>query len=157
MKTSNFLISCNTLDELKQLYKTLAKQFHPDKGGNLIDMQNLNAEYDFMLAKILKASSFTEEQINDEFNIAQVYKEKIEALSNLDGIVIELAGTWLWVSGETRPVKDILKTNGFFWAKNKEQWFFRPEGQKSFNRKAFSMDQIRNKYGSKVMNKTCLS
>lgn len=35
-----------TLDELKKEYKKLARQHHPDMGGNLEDMQKINAEFD---------------------------------------------------------------------------------------------------------------
>ena len=34
-----------TLEELKKQYKRLAMQHHPDIGGNVRDMQEINAEY----------------------------------------------------------------------------------------------------------------
>ena len=33
---------------------------------------------------------------------------------------IELIGTWLWVTGKTQPIKDMLKEKGFHWASRKE-------------------------------------
>lgn len=41
---------CSTLDQAKQLYKTLAMLHHPDRGGNLQDMQEINAEMDYIKA-----------------------------------------------------------------------------------------------------------
>ena len=43
----------NTLDELRKHYKELLKKFHPDNGGNVDDMQEINSEYD-RLFKVLK-------------------------------------------------------------------------------------------------------
>ena len=38
--------TCSTLDEVKRLYKTLSMLHHPDLGGNLRDMQEINVEFD---------------------------------------------------------------------------------------------------------------
>ncbi len=43
----------NTLDELRKHYKELLKKFHPDNGGNVADVQEINSEYD-RLFKVLK-------------------------------------------------------------------------------------------------------
>lgn len=47
--------NANTLEELRKQYKELLKIHHPDNGGNVSDMQEINAEYD-RLFKILKES-----------------------------------------------------------------------------------------------------
>lgn len=42
--------SVRSVDEAKRLYRELAKRYHPDKqGGDLIKMQEINAEYDITL------------------------------------------------------------------------------------------------------------
>ena len=43
----------NTLEKLRKQYKELIKIHHPDNGGNVSDIQEVNAEYD-KLFKILK-------------------------------------------------------------------------------------------------------
>ena len=43
----------NTLEELRKQYRDLLKIHHPDNGGNVSDMQEINAEYD-KLFKTLK-------------------------------------------------------------------------------------------------------
>lgn len=40
--------TCATFEEVKKLYKTLVMQHHPDKGGSLQDMQEINVEYDML-------------------------------------------------------------------------------------------------------------
>lgn len=38
-------------------------------------------------------------------------------------IEIELVGSWIWVSGNTYPVKEQLKEAGIFWAGKKKKWY----------------------------------
>ena len=35
-------------DDIKKAYRTLANKHHPDKGGNLKTMQEINVEYDML-------------------------------------------------------------------------------------------------------------
>jgi hypothetical protein len=42
--------SCSNASELKSLYRTLSKQYHPDLGGSTALMQELNAAYDSAVA-----------------------------------------------------------------------------------------------------------
>lgn len=147
-----FFSDCKTLDEVKQLYKTLAKQHHPDKGGDLETMKQINAEYDFVSVRLLKGMDIKEEERTRQTAFSQTYKEKINAIIHLEGVIVELSGSWIWVTGNTRPIKDKLKEAGFFWAKNKCAWFWRPEDQKCNNRKPLTMEEIRRKYGSERIN-----
>ena len=41
-----------TLEDLKKQYKKLVFKHHPDKGGKTADMQEINAEYDALFAKL---------------------------------------------------------------------------------------------------------
>jgi DnaJ-class molecular chaperone len=36
---------CTTIEEVKAHYKKLAKQYHPDMGGDTATMQAINREY----------------------------------------------------------------------------------------------------------------
>lgn len=38
--------ACATWEHVRELYKVLSKQHHPDRGGDLRTMQEINAEYD---------------------------------------------------------------------------------------------------------------
>jgi curved DNA-binding protein CbpA len=147
MKTLYFS-ECKNLDEVKQLYKSLAKIHHPDKGGDLETMKLINVEYDFVSERLLKGMGLNEEDRKNQSAFSKEYREKVNGIIHLEGIVVELSGTWIWVTGNTQPVKEILKLTGFFWAKNKGAWFWRPEAEKCKNTKPISLDQIRAKYGS---------
>lgn len=66
----------------------------------------------------------------------------------LEGIALEVCGAWLWVSGNTKPHKEVFKKAGFFWASKKMQWYFRTPEYQSHSRGNWSMDDIRACHGS---------
>jgi hypothetical protein len=145
---TNFFNGCSTLEEVKKRYRDLAKHFHPDKGGDLVTMQKINAEYD----RIINSSRFefkNEEEKQENF----IYKDLINQLITLDGLIIEIIFRWVWVSGNTKTHKEELKKLGFFWSKDKQMWYWRPAGwSKVFHRsKPMAMDEIRARYGSQKM------
>lgn len=41
-----YFTNCQTLDELKKVYKHFAQKHHPDVGGDTATMQAINAEYE---------------------------------------------------------------------------------------------------------------
>lgn len=96
----------------------------------------------------------------EKINASELYNEILKAespddaadvakLLNSDGkLEIEICGTWVWVSGDTKPVKEGLKAAGFRWAPKKMKWYWKPAGQRSFGRGKWSMDEIREFHGS---------
>ncbi|PWG80790.1 molecular chaperone DnaJ [Pararcticibacter amylolyticus] len=143
---------CKTLDEVKSAYKKLAKQHHPDLGGDTLTMQEINKEYAFASAKVIKGANLSEEETENEILSSEAYRKAIEAIIHLDGITIELVGWWIWVTGMTRPVKQTLKQAGFFFAPKKLAWYFRTAEYKVNKGGKKSLDEIRAKYGSEVLN-----
>lgn len=139
--------NCTTLDQVKQLYRELAKTFHPDRGGDTATMQKINNEYSDAIAAISKGQNLSTEETESEILQAEAYREAINKVVNLAGINIEVVGRWIWITGNTYPVKDYIKTAGFFFASKKVAWYFRTDEYKCGNGKK-SLDQIRTKYGS---------
>ena len=128
-------------------YRRAAMKYHPDRGGSLQMMQAVNEALETLQAALDQGQTFepneTQSDYGDELNAA------IRAIIDLPGIVIEICGSWVWVSGDTRPHKDVIKAAGFKWAPKKAMWHFRPAEYKShFSRGRMDMDDIRNKYGS---------
>lgn len=143
--------NCKTLNEVKAEYKKLAKQFHPDLAGydTTSIMQAINSEYAFIIAKLAKGdTNLNEEQVENEIPNAEAYKNAVNAAINLNGITIELCGGWLWIGGNTYPVRAALKEAGFMFASAKKMWYFRSPEYATCNRKKMDIDQIRTKYGS---------
>lgn len=156
----NFFAECETLEQVKTLYRTLAKQYHPDKGGDLATMQAINNQYTKAIATIARGGKFTDEEAEAEILKAEAYQQAVNKVSHLEGVKIELVGSWIWVTGNTKPYADILKSEPakFRWAKKKTDfsaWFFRTDEYKTSNKgQKMTLDQIRNKYGSLQINRS---
>jgi hypothetical protein len=41
--------------------------------------------------------------------VSEEYKQVIEQLINIAGIIIEIVGNWIWVTGNTYPVRKQLE------------------------------------------------
>ncbi len=124
---NKYFENIRTLEELRKQYKELLKLHHPDNGGNLEVMQEINAEYN-RLFKILKDqhennccsdnASAGNNYSNMKYDFAEDEKlrEMLNKIIHFDGIDIELVGAWIWVSGNTYACKKELKEFGFKWA-----------------------------------------
>ncbi|OFX58741.1 MAG: hypothetical protein A2046_17150 [Bacteroidetes bacterium GWA2_30_7] len=147
MKT-NYFKGCNTLEDVKRRYKELAMLHHPDRGGETATMQQINAEYEY----IIKNQLYSFENLTDEEQQDFIkYPEIINQIIGLEGIIIELIGDWIWISGNTYPHRKILKQIGFYFASKKVMWYFRPADYKSSNKSPKTIDSIRSKYGSDII------
>jgi hypothetical protein len=143
--------NCRTLDEVKAMYKQLAKEFHPDCGGDTATMQAINVEYAYACANVLKGENLSQEDTEEATRMSEEYRAVIEQLMPLTGILIEVVGNWIWVTGDTKPVKQQLKDAGLFFASKKVAWYYRSEEFKTTGSKK-SLDEIRAKYGSETVN-----
>lgn len=149
-KTGNFfqINSNTTLDDLKKQYYKLAKKYHPDRGGSHEDFLNLSNEYAYWSDRILSGSNFDQEQKNTDYNINELYKEIIDQIISIEGINIEIIGTWIWISGNTYPVREDIKETGFKWHRAKKMWYWHAGEYNRFKSKEMDIDEIRRKYGS---------
>lgn len=75
----------------------------------------------------------------------------IDTLEGVEGISLEICGSWLWIDGDTKPVKELIKSVGGRFAGKKKKWYVRPDGAKWFHRKEQDMERIREGYGSIVV------
>ena len=142
-----YFSNCQTLQEAKELYRTLAIKNHPDKGGDTATMQEINAEFAYCCKNELFGSN---SNFNSYYNVEQ-FQDVINKIAHLDNIIIEVCGLWLWVSGDTRKHKETLKAAGCRWASKKMLWYWRPEQQNFKRTKSLDMFQIRLKYGSTII------
>nr|MDT2066884.1 molecular chaperone DnaJ [Enterococcus faecalis] len=78
------------------------------------------------------------------------FKDIINKLFNLkmDGVAIEVVGTFIWLTGNTKPYKDDIKALEFRYSPKKYAWYKAPSDYKKRSRKNYDMDTIRGMYGS---------
>lgn len=149
MKTTTFFSNCKTINEVKKVYKELAMEHHPDRGGSTEVMQAINAEYHSIIRDPFFNFANQTEEVKMDF---AEFPEVIAKVINFD-VRTELCGSWLWISGNTFVYRKELKAAGFFFAPKKSMWYWRPKQFKSSNRSAKTMDYIRARYGSDVIPK----
>jgi len=143
-----FLKNVTTRYELKKAYKELARQLHPDFGGTTENMIQLNNEFEYLFTRLE-----TTKQENASNEIASDYMEKIQDLLHVPGIEIELIGNWLWITGDTKPVKDTLKAAGFKYSGKKVAWYWYPGKYRKRSKRKLSLEEIRSLYGSQAIDK----
>jgi len=140
--------SCQSIEDVKHLYKQLAKQHHPDMGGRTETMQEINSEYSYVIAKLLKGSNLTVEEMESSILSSQNYRNAIDAIIGFVNITIELVGTWIWVTGKTYPYKNYLKENGFCYSHPKKAWYYRSEEFKAKFSSKMELSALKRIYGS---------
>jgi hypothetical protein len=140
---------CTNIDDIKNIYRKLVKQYHPDINKNVDDsiIKEINSQYDRAI-KDLKDKKSTKKADSQVYE-AEIFKDIVTQLIKFNDIEIEICNWYIWLSGNTRPIKDLLKSLKFRWAARKKQWYYRPDWCFSRNRKEWSMEQIRSTYGSK--------
>lgn len=136
---------------IKEAYRRASMKFHPDRnpaGHKMMQMVNLAFEAIKDYCGLALEPSKTINSIKADLS---KYGENLcEALNKIInfGLNIEVCGAWVWVDGNTKPYKDVLKENGFKWAPKKTRWYYRPSDFKSRSNGSWSMSKIREFYGS---------
>ena len=147
-----YFSNVRTLDELKAEYRRLVMIHHPDRGGDLRTMQEINAEHDRIFEE-LKARHNEAHPDRQTTETAEEFRDILTKLLKLDGLTVELCGSWLWIGGETYRHKAELKALACRWSNNKKLWYWRhEESARPWHRGTATISQIRAKYGSQVFN-----
>ena len=152
----NYFSNTESIADLKNKYKKLAFKHHPDRGGNTETMQKINAEYDLKLKELINKSDDSQYKNTSSSNsfwdskeehseVEIKVKEALDMIIHLEGLEIEIIGVWIWVEGNTKPHKEVLKKAGFKWNMTLVKWFF--AGKKSNGKGNMSIDKMREKYG----------
>ena len=131
--------TASSIEEAKAVFKKLAKVCHPDVGGSNEAFKMLNKIYNHIIENEIYFSNDTKFDIELEKIITQIL--------HFEDINIEIIGKWIWVSGETKAIKETLKSLGFKWAKKKMMWYFGELAPVTRGGKK-EIEEIRATYGS---------
>lgn len=153
---SKYFSNCATNEELKKAFKEWCKKLHPDNGGDVEEFKQMKAEFEQMFDKVgnvfrnKQGETYTKANYHET---AKEYMDIIEKIINYKGCIIELIGTWLWVSGNTRDYKDALKSLGFKYQAKKTAWYMTKDEMtyKKKHKSNYTMNDIRAMWGSEII------
>ncbi len=129
------------------VYRQAALKFHPDRNPAGAEMMKIiNVAY--YVLQNYEGEIETEDAAGEAGNYPDAVNDALNAIIGLDGLDIEICGAWVWVDVETYRHRAALKEAGLRFASKKKRWYFRPENWRSSSRGQYSMDDIREKYGS---------
>jgi hypothetical protein len=138
----------NNKEDLQSAWRLLAKKYHPDINPDGLEiMKAVNAAYNLLMENINKWSirSFTDDgSPSIDEALAAIYAK----IRHLPDISLEVCGSWLWVTGNTYPVREPIKAAGLKFSSNKKAWYWHPEGYRKRSKKSFNMDEVRTMWGS---------
>tara|TARA_R110001592_G_scaffold49685_1_gene154644 strand:- start:1915 stop:2403 length:489 start_codon:yes stop_codon:yes gene_type:complete len=134
--------------DTKTAYHAACKKYHPDINPVGEEMMKIiNDAYDAL-------KEYAGEMKSEQTDYGDMLNDALNTISGLPALVIEICGSWVWITGETREHKDMLKEAGFKWAAKKKAWYFRPEEFSSRSKGTKSLEEIRAKYGSQKPHRT---
>lgn len=142
------------LENLKNQFRRLVMELHPDKGGSQTDFIQMYEEFERLKIRLE----------NGQMNSNKEFKQTAEDIYNLirkfDKLVnvrIEFVGNWVWLTdeeqGATYQQREEIKSirlkgyNTARFARKKGAWYFSPEGYRKKSKKSFSLDEIKNNFG----------
>ena len=144
---------CTTIEEVKTRFRDLAKRLHPDAGGDAAEFRDMMDEYQIAFERYKTVHRAMDGKTYEKATTetADQFADIINGMMGFDGITVEIIGSWVWVSGNTYPYREQIKALGFFWSKSKHAWYYTGESEKSHRRGHYSMDGLRNHWGSTVV------
>lgn len=146
--------NCKNIEDVKETYRKLAKKLHPDCGGDAEEFKKMMNEYKtaFNLYKNIhrnQKADQTEQKTEYREQTAEEFADIINKVIHLDGVEIEIVGSWVWLSGNTYPHRETIKAAGFFFSSKHKKWYFNGSTKKSRKHTKLTFEQVKDIHGSK--------
>lgn len=153
------------IGDLKKAYYKLAMQLHPDHGGSNESMKILNNEYELLVKSMETETSkkaysnssnkdiFRHSYYDYDTDFINMINELLKVKKQKPEIEIEICLFFIYVHNTKKEDKDIYNKNGLglIWNGNKSAWYYKPAWYYKKGGGAWSMDKIRNVYGSETV------
>ena len=161
MSYPNFFQGCRTPNEVRHRYRDLAKQYHPDLGGDNGTMTEINYQHEIALQRL--SGTYHETRKNRQgqsYRYTYTYdRDREDAIARMiiellrlkmARVTVELVGSWIWVYGNTRPYKEALKAMKLRWSGKRKKWYYTQSRRRRRAASKASFEGIRTKYGSRI-------
>lgn len=112
-------------------------------------LKSLNEDYSTLISFLNPVKPV--EASKEKATVSEKIAELQGKINNPEGLHFEVCGTWLWVTGKTFQVKDVLKSLHFRYSSQKLAWYYRQEDHRSSNQEPIPLEMIREKYGTSIV------
>lgn len=156
-----YFTNCHCIEDVKEEYRKLAKMLHPDNGGDAEEFKRMMQAYtsaynrfkgvhrkqtDKTTQDTKKGTQDAYTSAHDDFS-AEQFADIINKVIGLDGVEIEIVGSWIWLGGNTYFYRDRIKAAGFFWSSKHKKWYYNGSTKKSKKHSKMSYTDICNLHG----------
>ena len=154
----NYFECLSSEESIRRAYRAWAKELHPDIGGTDEEMKELGKQYLFALKAIDGHQSTGTDGKQHTYKYSEEKEsailEMIQGIQNLrmpNSVTIALIGTWIWVTGETKPFATQLgkKGLGLSFSGEKLAWYFHLGGYRRRSAGSGNFQNMAMKYGYK--------
>ena len=124
-----YFTKCKTAEDIKIEYRKLAKQLYPDLSSDTEDFKVMQNEYEIMWKRLknIHTNSNGDTYTKETKETSQEFIHIINVLTKLINLEVGFCGTWIWVSGNTKAHKEMLKELKFRYAHKKQAWYYHTE------------------------------
>ena len=113
-------VNAETIGELRKAYLEATLKYNTPK-----ILEKCNAMYidKFDVVKNMRRNSKGKiyEKPTDE--ICSFFLNAVNTLKGIEGIEPKVEGDWVFIYGDTKPVKDTLKSAGCFYSAKRKAWY----------------------------------
>jgi len=135
-------------------YRIKAKQYHPDhKNGDLELMKLVNIAFQTLEDISFQWTSRESENGKRTAPLTETISALWDQIKHYQGISGEIIGSWLWITGNTYPIKDYLKNLGFRFAHYKQAWYYHDGDYWKRSRRKFDLEDLRGMWGVEELDK----
>ena len=146
-----------TAEEVKKDYLEFVKKNHPDNGGDeetFKEIQNEYIEIYEIYKNIHKNKNGEKYETKNDSEDLKKYKKIIDEIVTIDGIDIDIIGSWLWVSGRTYEHKEKLKKIGLKYSAHKKAWYYHEGTYKKKTAETGDLDDLKKRWGYQNIKET---
>jgi curved DNA-binding protein CbpA len=152
-----------TVEQATKAYKKAIFKHHPDHGGTCESFIELQKAYELVMSSLTYTGKQYNKQKSELEDIQKNYTQElinkmmsiIEALSYSDDVSLNLCGNWIWLTGNTKPIKEKLKSLKFKFSKNKSAWYWYEGKYRRYGGKeVYTLNDIAYRYGKIEVAKT---
>ena len=161
MMNRNYFKAVWTAEECKERFKELVKELHPDNNPDrdtTREFQDMNAEFIKVYEELKnvhrrKSDGQTYEETREAYKAqdnGEEFAKVFTTLFNLDGLTLQISGSWLWIFGDTYANKEVLKDLGCKYSGGHKAWYYTSTELTKKRRRTTDMSKIVEKYGAET-------